>query len=73
MQKVVGLVLVALGVLALVYRGFTYTGEQHKVDVGPVKIRVDERERVNVPQWMGIAAVAGGALVLAFGSRSRKK
>ena len=72
MQKVIGLVLVALGLVALVYRGFTYTGERHNVNMGPVKIQVDERERVNVPQWVGVAAVAGGALILAFGS-SRKK
>jgi hypothetical protein len=72
MPKVIGLVLVALGLLALVYGGFNYTGEQHKVDVGPLKIRVDERERVKVPQWVGIAAVAGGALLLAFGPKGRK-
>jgi len=72
MQKIVGLVLVALGVLALVYGGFSYPGEQHKIDAGPLKIRVDERERVKIPQWAGVAAVAGGALILAFGS-SRKK
>jgi drug/metabolite transporter (DMT)-like permease len=72
MQKWVGLALVALGLLALVYRGFTYTGERHNVSMGPVKIHVDERERVNVPHGVGVAAVAGGALLLAFGSRNKR-
>jgi hypothetical protein len=73
MQKWLGLLLVALGVLALVYRGFNYTGERHKVDFGPVKIRVDEREHVDVPVWAGVASVAVGAGLLAFGGRSKKK
>lgn len=72
MHKWLGLALVALGVLALVYRGFTYTGEKHNVSAGPLKIRVDERERVNVPTWVGVAAVAGGAALLAFGGSRRK-
>jgi len=69
MHKWLGLVLVALGVLALVYRGFSYSGERHNVSVGPVNIRVDERERVNVPVWVGVASVAAGAALLAFGRR----
>jgi hypothetical protein len=72
MHKWLGLALVALGVLALVYRGFSYTGERHDVAMGPVKIRVDERERVNIPVWAGVAAVAVGAGLLAFGGGRRK-
>jgi hypothetical protein len=72
MHKWLGLVLIALGVLALVYKGFTYTGERHNVSMGPVKIHVDERERVSIPQWAGVAAVAVGAGLLAFGGGRRK-
>jgi drug/metabolite transporter (DMT)-like permease len=72
MHKWLGLVLIALGVLALVYKGFTYTGERHNVSMGPVKIHVDERERVNIPMWAGVAAVAVGAGLLAFGGGRRK-
>jgi hypothetical protein len=72
MHKWLGLALVALGVLALVYRGFSYPGERHDVSMGPVKIRVDERERVNVPVWAGVASVAVGAGLLAFGGGRRK-
>ncbi len=64
--KIVGLVLIIGGVLALVYGGFTYTKATHRADVGPIHFAVDEKEHVNVPLWAGVAAVvAGAALVLA--------
>ena len=62
--KVLGAVLLALGILALVYGGFTYTKDTDKVDVGPVHVEVRDRERVNIPLWAGAAiAIAGGILL----------
>jgi hypothetical protein len=63
-MKLAGLVLLVLGVLALVYGGFSYRKEKGDARIGPIEIEVTEKERVNVPLWAGIAAVAvGGALV----------
>jgi hypothetical protein len=63
-MKTAGMVLVVLGILALVYGGFSYTKETHDADLGPLKLQVKEKERVNVPLWAGVAAIVGGALVL---------
>ncbi|MBA3582014.1 MAG: hypothetical protein H0W44_06110 [Gammaproteobacteria bacterium] len=64
-QKIIAILLIIAGTLALVYGGFTYTKETHKADVGPVSIAIDDKERVNVPVWAGIGAIAiGGALLL---------
>ena len=63
-MKAAGIVLLALGVLALVYGGFSYTREKGDAKIGPIKIQITEKERVNVPLWAGIGAVAiGGALL----------
>jgi drug/metabolite transporter (DMT)-like permease len=63
-MRLAGLVLLVLGVLALVYGGFSYRKEKGDARIGPIEIEVTEKERVNVPLWAGIAAVAvGGALV----------
>ena len=68
-MRMAGLVLLVLGVLALVYGGFSYTREKGDAKIGPIEIEVTEKERVNVPLWAGIAAVAvGGALVVRKGS-----
>jgi hypothetical protein len=70
-MKVLGVVLLALGILALVYQGFTYTKETHEAKLGPLELQVKEKERVAVPVWAGVAlAVAGGA-VLVLGGRKK--
>ena len=69
--KIAAIVLLAVGVLALVYGGFSYTKDTHEAKIGPLELSVKERERVNIPVWAGVAAiVAGGALLLLKDKRS---
>ena len=67
--KLVGLLLIAGGALALVYGGFTYTKDTHDVKVGPIEFSVKEKESVNVPVWAGVGAIAIGAFLLLVGGR----
>ena len=67
-MKAAGLVLLVLGVLGLVYGGFSYRREKGDAKVGPVEIHVTEKERVNVPVWAGVGAVAVGAALLMRGA-----
>ena len=69
-MRALGLVLLVLGVLALIYGGFWYTKDDTKAEIGPLKIKVEERERVNVPLWAGIGSIGVGALLLATGKRT---
>jgi len=63
--KLLGAVLLALGILALAYGGFSYTRQTDKVDVGPIHIAVQDKERVNVPLWAGVVvAIVGGVLLM---------
>jgi hypothetical protein len=68
-MRILAIVLVALGVLALVYGGFTYTKETHDAHIGPVEINVKDKERVHVPVWGGVALVAVGAGLLVAGGK----
>ena len=62
--KLIGAVLLALGILALAYGGFTYTKNTDKVNIGPIHLEVQDKERVNVPLWAGVAiAIVGGVLL----------
>ena len=67
----IGLLLVVGGIFAVVYGGFSYTTDRHSADLGPIEVSVNEQERVNIPMWAGIAAIAAGAVTLAVG-RSRR-
>jgi hypothetical protein len=67
--KMVGMLLLVGGILALMFGGFSYTKETHDVDLGPLEIEVEDKEEVNVPMWAGIAAVAVGAMIILYGRR----
>ena len=67
--RLVGVVLVVLGVLAAAYGGFSYTKETHAANIGPLHLEMVEKERVNIPLWMGLAAAAAGLVLLLAGSR----
>lgn len=69
--KVVAIVLIAAGVLGLVYGGFSYTKETHETKLGPIELSLKEKERVNVPVWAGVGAIAVGAALLLLGGRKR--
>ena len=64
-MRMIAIVLLAAGVLALVYGGFSYTRQTREARVGPLEFSVSEKQRVNVPVWAGVVLVAaGGGLLL---------
>jgi hypothetical protein len=64
-RRLLGVLLLAAGILALVYRGFSYTKETHDARIGPLEFAFKEKERVEIPVWAGVLlAAAGGALLL---------
>ena len=69
--KIVGAIVLAIGILGLIYGGFSYTKEKHNVDIGPIDFKVEEKEHVNIPAWVGTAAVIIGAVMIAVGGRPR--
>ncbi len=63
-MRMIAIVLLAAGVLALVYGGFSYTKQTHDAKLGPLEISVSEKQRVNVPMWAGVVFVVAGAGLL---------
>ena len=62
--KVVGIVLIAAGILGLVYGSFSYTTETHEAKIGSLELSVKDKETVNVPVWAGVGAIVVGGLLL---------
>jgi hypothetical protein len=63
-RKLIGILLLVAGVLGLVYGGFTYTRKTHEAEIGPLEVEVHDRERVNIPFWVGAGFALGGAFLL---------
>ena len=67
--RLVAIVLIVAGALALAYGGFSYTKETHQTKMGPIELSVKETQRVNVPLWAGVAAIVAGGALLVFGGK----
>lgn len=69
--KLIGAILLALGILAVAYGGFSYTKDTDNIKLGPIEIEVKDKEQVNVPLWAGIlVSVVGGVLLAGKGKQS---
>jgi len=67
--KIAAIVLIAAGVIALVYGGFSYTKETDVVKLGGLELSVKEKQNVNIPIWGGVGAIVLGGALLLFGSK----
>ncbi len=67
-----GVLLVIVGVVLLVYQGFTFTRDKKVIDVGPIQATATTHERVPIPPIIGWVVTAGGLVLLVTGlTRSR--
>lgn len=64
-SRIVAVVLMAAGILALVYGGFTYTADTHEANIGSMSISIDDERRVNVPVWAGVGMLLVGGVIFA--------
>jgi hypothetical protein len=67
----VGIILAIIGVAALGYQGFTYTTRKKVVDIGPIEITKDTKHSLPVSPILGVAALAGGVVLIVTGSGKR--
>ena len=60
MIKMIGIVLIVLGILALVYQGFTYTKTKQDAQIGPITMQHNETQSVPFPPIVGGVLIAAG-------------
>jgi hypothetical protein len=70
-MRVVGVILIVLGVIALAYGGISYTREEKVLDIGPIEATATRRETIPLPPLLGGLALAGGIVLMIAGSRKR--
>jgi hypothetical protein len=68
--KIIGIILLILGSLGLAYGGFSYTKDSAKAKIGPIELKIQENERVEIPLWGSIAALAVGGILLISGRKN---
>ena len=70
-RRIIGLVLVVLGIVALAWGGVFWTDRDTVLDAGPLEVQTEEREGFAVPPVLGVIALIGGIVMLAIPERRR--
>lgn len=68
MGKSLAVILIVLGLILLVWTGFTYTKKEKIIDAGPIQLSADKQKSVNWPPYVGGIVMLAG-IVLFIGSR----
>ena len=68
-MNIIGIILIVLGVVGLIYGGITYTSSKDVVDLGAVKLQVDQKKEIPLSPFFGAGAVAVGVILMLVGRR----
>ena len=64
-KNLIAVVLIVVGLVGLLYGGFTYTREKKVVDLGPVEVTTQEHERLPLSPIVGGLILISGVWLLA--------
>ena len=70
-MKILGIVLIVLGILMFVFGNVTFTHKEKVVDAGPLEINKKGKHTIAWPNYAGGAIVVAGIVVLLAGGRRR--
>ena len=67
-MRIVGVLLLMLGLAGFLTGGFSFTKDTTQAKLGLLELTVKEKESVNIPEWLSLGAMVlgGAALVLGF-------
>jgi hypothetical protein len=69
---IIGIVLIALGVVSLSYQGITYTSREKIIDIGPIQATKDTEKTIPFSPILGGVALVGGIALIIIGGGAKK-
>lgn len=70
-MKLLGIVLIVLGLVGVIYGGVSWTKKETILDAGPLEISTSRRESVPLPPIVGALLLVGGVVLVMKGGRGR--
>lgn len=64
MNKYFGYILIIIGVIMLIWTGFSYTKKEKVIDAGALEVSVDKKRYVNWPPFLGGILIVGGIVIV---------
>lgn len=65
----IGIALIALGVIALAYHGITYTTHEKVLKIGPLEATKKTEKTIPLPPILGGFVLAGGIVLVIMGAK----
>jgi uncharacterized membrane protein YidH (DUF202 family) len=70
-MRILGIVLIVVGLISLAVGGLTWTENKKVVDIGPIQAERQERHTLPLPPIFGGIAVAAGVVLLVASGRTK--
>lgn len=66
---IIGIILIAIGIIALAYGGFSYTTREKVIDAGPLQVSADRHKTIPLPPLLGGICLVGGIILVLAGNK----
>ena len=70
-MKLIGVVLIVLGICALALGSIRYIDRDKVVDLGPLEVTTERHRSIPLSPVLGIGALVGGVVLVMAGSRTK--
>ena len=72
-KRIVGIVLLLVGLASLAYGGIFWTERDTVIDAGPLEVTTEDREGFPISPVLGALAIVGGIVLLVLPDRQRAR
>ena len=69
--RIAGIILIAIGLIGLIWGGISWTDTKTVVDLGPIQATAQERETIPITPIVGGIALVAGIILLVVPGRKR--
>ena len=70
-MRILGIVLIVIGIVALILGGIDYTRREKVLDIGPVQATVDREHHIEIRPIIGIASLVAGVVLVVASAKTR--
>lgn len=73
MMTIIGIILIALGVIGLIYGGISYTSSRNAINMGDMHVQVNETRQIPFSPIAGALAVLAGVIMIVLDRRGQAR
>ncbi len=71
-MRILGLILIILGALAIAYKEIRYTKDEEILKIGPLEAKAKTQQSIPIPPWAGAVGIGAGVLLLVVGGPRKR-